>query len=154
MSETQVSALDHTVQETNVWLKELAEDHALGDRPHAYSALRAVLHALRDRLEPEQAVHLGAQLPLLVRGIYYAGWRPADTPDVTRRLDDFEARIAQELFQGFRMDPEATARAVFALMWRRLDFNEIAKVVAELPLPLRALWPEAAQRLAQARAGE
>lgn len=73
---------------------------------------------------------------------------------MTRRLDDFEARIAQELFQGFRMDPEATARAVFALMWHRLDFNEIAKVVAELPLPLRALWPEAAQSLAQARAGE
>ncbi len=154
MSETQVAALDHTVQETNVWLKELAEEHDLGDRPHAYSALRAVLHALRDRLEPEQAVHLGAQLPLLVRGIYYAGWRPATTPDVTRRLDDFEARVSRELLQGFRMDPEATARAVFALLWRRLDFNEIAKVVAELPTPLRALWPEAAQSLARARAGE
>lgn len=154
MSETQVSALDHTVQETNVWLKELAEEHELGDRPHAYSALRAVLHALRDRLEPEQAVHLGAQLPLLVRGLYYAGWRPAGTPDVTRRLDDFEARVAQELPQGFRVDPEATARAVFQLMWRRLDFNEIAKVIASLPLPLRALWPEAAQSLAAARSGE
>lgn len=154
MSETQVAALDHTVQETNVWLKELAEEHDLGDRPRAYSALRAVLHALRDRLTPEQAVHLGAQLPLLVRGIYYAGWRPAGTPEITRRVDDFEARVAQELPQGFRVDPEATARAVFALMWRRLDPNENAKVVAELPLPLRALWPEAAQSLAEARAGE
>jgi uncharacterized protein (DUF2267 family) len=154
MSDTQVSALDHTVQETNVWLKELAEEHDLGDRPHAYSALRAVLHALRDRLEPEQAVHLGAQLPLLVRGLYYAGWRPAGTPDVTRRVDDFEARIAQELPQGFRVDPEATARSVFQLMWRRLDFNESAKVIASLPLPLRTLWPQEAQNLADARTGE
>jgi uncharacterized protein (DUF2267 family) len=33
-----------------------------------------VLHVLRDRLTPEQAVHLGAQLPILVRGVYYEGW--------------------------------------------------------------------------------
>lgn len=152
MSETQVSALDHTVQETNVWLKELAEEHRLGDRPRAYTALRAVLHALRDRLSPEQAVHLGAQLPLLVRGVYYAGWRPAGTPDLSRRVDEFSARIARELPQGFQVEPETMARAVFALMWRRLDFNETGKVVASLPAPLRALWPEAAQSLADARA--
>jgi uncharacterized protein (DUF2267 family) len=66
MSDTQVPALDHTVQQTNVWLKKLIEDHHLGDKHHAYNALRAVLHALRDRLTPEQAVHLGAQLPILV----------------------------------------------------------------------------------------
>jgi uncharacterized protein (DUF2267 family) len=70
MSDTQVPALDHTVQQTNVWLKKLTEEHHLGDRHHAYNALRAVLHVLRDRLTPEQAVHLGAQLPILVRGIY------------------------------------------------------------------------------------
>jgi uncharacterized protein (DUF2267 family) len=77
----------HTVQETNVWLKKLTEDHHLGH--HAYIALRAVLHVLRDRLTPEQAVHLGAQLPILVRGIYYEGWRlaakPADEPTNSRR---------------------------------------------------------------------
>ena len=48
-----------------------------GDRRSAYRALRSVLHVLRDRLTPEQAVHLGAQLPLLVRGIFYDGWRIA-----------------------------------------------------------------------------
>ncbi len=154
MSETQVAALDHTVQQTNAWLKALAEEHRLGDRPHAYSALRAVLHALRDRLTPEQAVHLGAQLPALVRGIYYAGWRPAGKPDIERRLDEFEARIAQELPPGFPVDAATAARAVFAVIWREIDFNETAKVVSDLPLPLRDLWPEEARRLADARAGE
>ncbi|WP_363350697.1 DUF2267 domain-containing protein [Methylocystis echinoides] len=154
MSETQVSALDHTIQQTNAWLKALAEEHRLGNRPHAYSALRAVLHALRDRLTPEQAVHLGAQLPLLVRGIYYAGWRPAGTPDVSRRLDDFEARIAQELPYNFPVDTATAARAVFAVIWREIDFNETAKVVSDLPTPLRELWPEEARSLAAARTGE
>jgi uncharacterized protein (DUF2267 family) len=67
MSDTQVPALDHTVHQTNVWLKKLTEDHHLGDRHHAYNALRAVLHVLRDRLTPEQAVHLGTRLLLMRR---------------------------------------------------------------------------------------
>lgn len=153
MSETHVSTLDHTVQQTNAWLKALAGEHRLGDRPHAYAALRAVLHALRDRLTPEQAVHLGAQLPALVRGIYYAGWRPAGKPDVERRLDAFEAHVARELPPGFPVDAGAAARAVFAVLWREIDLDEIAKVVSELPKPLRVLWPEEAQSLAQARSG-
>jgi uncharacterized protein (DUF2267 family) len=154
MSDTQVSALDHTVQLTNVWLKSLAEDHQLGDRPHAYGALRAVLHALRDRLTPEQAMHLGAQLPMLVRGLYFEGYRLADKPDVQRHVAQFEDRIGRELLPGFPASPGAAARAVFAVMWRELDFNETAKVVSDLPLPLRELWPEDAQKLAKARAGE
>ena len=35
----------------------------------AYLALRTVLHALR----VEEAVDLGAQLPMLIRGLYYEG---------------------------------------------------------------------------------
>ena len=31
------------------------------DRHHAYKVLSATLHALRDRIGPENAVHLGAQ---------------------------------------------------------------------------------------------
>lgn len=151
MSDTRVAALDHTVQIANIWLKELAEDHDLRDRPHAYGALRAVLHALRDRLTPEQAVHLGAQLPMLLRGLYYEGWRLADKPDVVRHLAGFESMIDRELPPGFPLDAATAARAVFAVLWRELDFNETAKVVSDLPLPLRELWPEAARKLAAAR---
>src|SRR5208337_721677 len=48
MSDTQVAALDHTVQQTNVWLKRLGEELHIDDRHVAYSALRAVLHVLRE----------------------------------------------------------------------------------------------------------
>jgi len=45
--------------------QHLAEDTPeqlhIEDRHDAYGALRSVLHLLRDRLTPEQAVHLGAQ---------------------------------------------------------------------------------------------
>ena len=90
MSDTQVAALDHTVQQTNVWLKALGEELHIEDRHVAYNALRAVLHVLRDRLTPEQAVHLGAQLPLLVRGstMKAGAWRrnqPTNANPLTSR---------------------------------------------------------------------
>ncbi|MDQ0133957.1 uncharacterized protein (DUF2267 family) [Neorhizobium galegae] len=53
MSDTQVTALDHTIQQTNLWLKKLVKEHHFADRHQAYDALRAVLQALRDQLTIE-----------------------------------------------------------------------------------------------------
>ncbi len=97
MADTQVAALDHTIQQTNIWLKTLAEELHIEDRHDAYRALRSVLRVLRDRLTPERAVHLGAQLPLLVRGIYYDGWRIAGKPSDERQAGEFAALVAADL---------------------------------------------------------
>lgn len=146
MSDTQLSALDHTIQQTNLWLKKLESEHHFRDRHHAYSALRAVLHALRDRLTVEQAVHMGAQLPMLVRGIFYEGWHVGTKPVLDRQVDEFAAHVAQQLPPQFPRDPISTTKAVFDLLWQELDPGESAKIVDALPVPLRALWPEAARR--------
>lgn len=145
MSETHLPVLDHTVQQTNVWLKALMTEHLLGEKQQAYSALRAVLHALRDRLPPESAVQLGAQLPTLIRGIYYEGWRMAREPRVTRRLDDFLETVAEELPPRFPRDPLGTTAAVFELLWQELDPGETTKIIGLLPAPVRNLWPRAAR---------
>jgi uncharacterized protein (DUF2267 family) len=50
------------------------------DRHRADSTLRAMLHALRDRIGPANAIHLGAQLLMLARGLYYEGWHMGGTP--------------------------------------------------------------------------
>jgi uncharacterized protein (DUF2267 family) len=42
----------------------------------AYAALRAILHALRGLMRVDDIAHLGAQLPMLIRGICYEGWDP------------------------------------------------------------------------------
>ncbi len=141
MSDTQVAALDHTIQQTNVWLKTLAESLYLDERPHAYSGLRAVLHVLRDRLTPEQAVHLGAQLPILVRGIYYEGWRLAGKPTDERQPSEFASLVAAQLPPQFPCDALRVTGAVFDLLGKELDPGETAKIIATLPLPLRGLWP-------------
>lgn len=141
MTGAQLPVLEHAVQQINVWLKKLTEEHHFRDRHHAYSALRAVLHALRDRLTPEQAAHFGAQLPTVIRGIYYEGWHLAGTPTTDRQVQEFADRVAAQLPATFPRDAVGTTEAVFDLLAQELDAGEITKIKATLPEPLRGLWP-------------
>ena len=68
-----VAILDRTVQKTNVWLRDARGELDWTSSQRAYLAMRAVLHAVRDRLSVEEIAQLGAQLPIFVRGIYYEG---------------------------------------------------------------------------------
>jgi uncharacterized protein (DUF2267 family) len=141
-----VSVFDETVQLTHVWLKELMEDLEWTDRHRAYLALRATLHALRDRLSVEQAAKLGAQLPMLVRGFYYEGWHPAHKPLKDKSLDGFLAAIWGELnpnTMAGSADPAEVARAVVGLLVRHVSEGEIAHVRQSLSKPIRELWPPA-----------
>lgn len=139
MNTTGVTVLDHTVQQTNVWLKGVEDELALDNRQQAYNALRAVLHALRDRLPPEVAIKLGAQLPILLRGIFYEGWHAAGTPTRERHLEEFGDHVASELPQDFPAAALTTARAVFEILWEKLDPGEFEKVLNHLPASLRAM---------------
>lgn len=142
MSENHLPAIDHAVQQINVWLKTLMTGHHLPERQHAYSGMRAVLHALRDRLTADQAVHLGAELPTLVRGIYYEGWHLASNPSGERQLQPFLDRVQNQLPPKFPRDAKGLTEAVFALLASELERGMVVKVVGELPEPLRVLWPE------------
>jgi len=139
MSATGVTTLDHTVQETIVWLKAVEEELQLDNRQQAYNALRAVLHALRDRVPPEVAIKLGAQLPILLRGIYYENWHAAGTPTKERHARDFADHVGTELSQQFPIDPLTVVRGVFEVLWEKLDSGEFDKVMHHLPAALREL---------------
>jgi len=57
--------IDRSVEKTHVWLNELAAELGREDHQYAYRVLRAVLHAVRDRLTVDEAAQLAAQLPEL-----------------------------------------------------------------------------------------
>ena len=51
----------------------------------------------------DEAAQFGAQLPTLIRGIYYEGWDPSKTPVIERSPDGFIERV-QAAFQADPMD--------------------------------------------------
>src|SRR5690606_3387385 len=114
-------------QQAQQWVNELADDLDW-TAPRAYRLLRSVLHALRDWLPQEEVIDLSAQLPVLIRGIYFEGWRPSETPVWDRKKDEFIARI-QEAFRGDPLDdPDAAVAAVFRLLGRHISRGEIDEV--------------------------
>jgi uncharacterized protein (DUF2267 family) len=146
MSMTGLDVFDTTVHKTNAWLKDLMQELGPPDRHRAYRSLRAALHALRDRLTVEEVAQFGAQLPMLIRGFYYEGWDPTDVPRKERHLEQFLARIEQGLRGDDNLPPEVVARAVFAVLERRVTEGEIEDVKHILPEPIRQLWPEPSLR--------
>ncbi len=136
--------ISHAVQQTQEWLKELNANGNFGDLHEAYAVLRAVLHQLRDRLTVEEAADLGAQLPLIVRGIYFEGWRPAHVPEKVRTRQKFLDGVIMKLLPH-RIAPEPAVRDVFALLAHHCDPGEIADVIEQLPADLKELWPQSAR---------
>ncbi|QKT04880.1 DUF2267 domain-containing protein [Ectothiorhodospiraceae bacterium 2226] len=155
MSSTGVQVFDKTLQTSSVWLSEIMDEMAWKDRHMAYVILRAVLHALRDRLMAEEAVDLGAQLPMLVRGLYYEGWRPAGKPLRYRHKAEFLERLGRELPAMDEAQLERSTRAVFKVLADHVTRGEITQVIAQLPAEVRAYWPrEFAAAATQAAHGE
>jgi len=137
---------DHAAHEGNLWLRKL--DDRLGPLAagQSYLALRATLHVLRDRLTPEQAVHLSAQLPLAIRGLFFESWKMSRTPTRVHSIDEFCEEVSSHLPAAFSLEIVMAVAAVFDVMWTELDPGEIAKIVDALPRPLHTLWPATARR--------
>ena len=141
MSATGLDVFDKTLQTTNIWLNEIT-DVVGPDRRIAWKVLSVVLHKLRDRLPVTLAAHLGAELPLLVRGVYYDQFEPAKQP-VKCDLEEFTEEVAEWLSDVRPIDPRAAMRAVFQVLSRHIPPGQIDKVQDALPKDLRAFWTAA-----------
>lgn len=135
-----MATFDRTLQKTHMWLNELSAQMAWDDTEKAYAALRATLHALRDRLPPAAVAELGAQLPMLIRGFYYEGWSPSGKPLKERRKKQFLAHIDEELKDRRLGSSEDIARSVFKVLKHRITQGEMQDVTHILPREIRKLF--------------
>jgi uncharacterized protein (DUF2267 family) len=131
--------IERNVEKTNLWLKDLADELETDDRQAAYRVLRAFLHAVRDRLTVDEAAQLAAQLPDLIRGIYYEGWDPSRTPLSYRSLDEFLRRVADEAVLAGETEASYAATAAARVLHRHVSEGELEDVRGMLPEGLRAV---------------
>jgi uncharacterized protein (DUF2267 family) len=141
MSAMGLDVFDKSMQTTNIWLKEICEEVG-PDRQIAWHVLGSTLRALRDRLQPDLAAHLAAELPLVVRGAYYDRYRPSEQPRTTRSRAEFVKSIEADLQNIRPVNPEQAAQCVFTVLNRHIPKGQIDKVRSALPEGVRELWPE------------
>lgn len=139
MSATGLKVFDSTIQTTNIWLDDIMKDLDWSERHRAYHALRAVLHTLRDRLSVDEAAQLSAQLPLLVRGVFFEGWHPAHKPVKERHQDQFVAHVSESFALDTEADPEQIVRSVLKVLSKHIDVGEIDSLKRVLPPEVKEL---------------
>lgn len=138
---TGIGELDEAAPQADQWVAQLTLHLGWQDRRKSYLALRAALHALRDCLPLDEAVQLGTQLPTLLRGDYYDGWRPTGRAFRLRTRAAFLERITEGTHHDPAIDPERVARGLLALLAEHLPPAELEDARAVTPEPLRGLWP-------------
>jgi uncharacterized protein (DUF2267 family) len=148
MSASGLDVFDKTLQTTHIWLDEIQTE--IGpDRQVAWKVLSVVLHKLRDRLPLQLAVHLGAELPLLVRGVYYDQFRPQNQPTAWDK-DEFVAEVQRWLSDIRPVNAEAAVGSVFGVLSRHVPGGMIDKVRQALPGNLRQSWTSAERKAREA----
>jgi uncharacterized protein (DUF2267 family) len=142
MSATGLDVLDKSLQTTPIRLDELMAEIGL-DRQVAWQVLGVVLRTVRDRIPLELAVHLGSQLPLLVRSLYYDQWHaPGRMGEKSRSLDTFLQPIGEQLAQIRPINALNGTRAVFRILAQHVNPGQIEKVKHALLGDVQAIWIE------------
>lgn len=111
-------------------------------REVAKLATAAVFHALRDRLTPEEADQVVAQLPQELKEVWEAGER-TDRKPVKLHREDLYARVRSEAALPSDREARWMTLAVFAALKEQLSPGEAGDVLAQLPKDLKELWSEA-----------
>ncbi len=142
MSTTTASLFESSLLSTDRWLDAIMSELGWTNRHKAYTALRATLHALRDRLPVDESAEFSSQLPLLIRGIYYEGWDPHPRPAKVRHKEDFLERVHAAFKHDRELDPERVVCAVFKTIAEQVSTGEIEDIRQVLPAQLGELWPD------------
>lgn len=127
----------HALSTANTWLADISAGLNTDDRHFSHRALRAWLHTLRDRLTVDAVAKFGAQLPELMRGVYYDGWEPNRNP-VKYNADQYVQRFAWEA-RIPTADVGAVASAITAVLADRLSAGQLEEALAAFPAGLREM---------------
>ena len=140
MSALGLKIIDSAVGDANAWVNQVDYRTDWGNKQRSYRLLRQVLHVIRDHLSVDEAAQLGAQLPTLIRGIYYEGWNPSKTPVIERSAAGIVARV-QTAFEADPMDDaEDAIAAVIDVLDAHVSEGEMDHVKSTFTKEIRELF--------------
>lgn len=141
MSAQGLEVLDHSIHITHEWINELADRLGWASKRSTLSLLRVTLQHIRDHLLPDEMAQLSAQLPLVIRGMFFEGWMPKHTPIKERKVAEFISAIEMQLGDMDEYRGAEDITCVFKVLNARLSAGEIEDIRACLPSAIRAMWP-------------
>ncbi|MFB9907632.1 DUF2267 domain-containing protein [Allokutzneria oryzae] len=140
---TSFAHAEHTAHQ---WLAAIAEQLGTTDSHLTYRCTRAWLHAVRDHLSVGTTANLAAQLPELLRGMFYEGWDPSRVPTAQNGTE-----FVTEFVLGARVSTVRAADVLAGIsraLRSLLSPGTFDHVLGQLPKGVRVLvdpGPEEAQ---------
>lgn len=136
-----IHVFERTVHEAHDWVNELSGRLGWTSERDVLRLLRTVLCNIRDHLPVNEMAQFSAQLPIMLRGMYFEGWQPKKTPVRERHAADFIAAVEDEVGDVLDYSGMQDIKAVFNVINARISRGEVEDVRANLPVELQDLWP-------------
>ena len=117
-------------------------------RDKAGRIIRAVFHALRNRLSHEESFQLLAQLPMSLKGVYVDGWRFDKVFNRISYINDFldEVRLEDGGLAGYDFDNNSKAEVAVASVFKALNYfvseEEMNDILDVMPSALKQFIKE------------
>jgi uncharacterized protein (DUF2267 family) len=119
------------------------------DVKHASRVTRAVLHTLRDRISIEESMHVIANLPMILKGVYVDGWKINRKNNRIETLDQFLDQVREHTSGdpgrdfGGQQKARNTVKAVLHVLRKYIDDGELRHIQQQLPPGVAILFDEA-----------
>jgi len=136
-----IKPLDRSIQLTMEWLNEIQEEFKWPDKDRVYDATKAVLLATRDRITVEEAHQFAAQIPMVMKGMFFDRYDPTDKPMLIRNKDKFLEHVRMH-FGDRPLDSENAVRTVAKVLRKKISQGQYEDVVGSMPKEIQKLYLE------------
>lgn len=108
--------------------------HQLGtDRDHAARVTRAVLHAIRDRIPPDDAIQFAQGLPMALKGVFIDRYDPSKTPVTIRHKEKFIDFVRSKNPSAAADFPDRESvidalQAVFYVLENNMSYGQVQQI--------------------------
>jgi|GEM_PF-342681 len=141
---TRSAHFEKYAEEGNRIIGEIANELGIDDHRQALRITRAVLHALRDRLQPVDSIQFAQGLPMMLKAVYFDGYSLSHAPLKIRRKEDFLEFIRSKdhvSMRDFRTPGEAATclQAVLFVLSHNMDPQQVEHIKRMLPMPIQEL---------------